>query len=113
MMFTSFASVVLVFGALGGLLWLLRRWGAAAGGRHIEVVETVPLAAGKCLSVVRVAGRAILLATSNDAVTLLSELDPAELERQREQVRAAPQGPRLLSPRRWIGRASPAVSGGT
>ena len=111
-MLTSFASVALVFGLLGGLLWLLRRWGGAAvHGRHIEVAETVPIAAGKYLSVVKIAGRAMLLATTRDAVTLLSELDPGELELQREQLQAAPEGPRLISPRRWIARASAAISG--
>lgn len=110
-MFTSFASVALVFGLLGGLLWLLRRRaGAPLRGRYIEVAETVPIAAGKYLSVVKVAGRAMLLATAGDAVTLLSELDSGELERPQEQLRAAPQGPLLLTTRRWIGRASAAVS---
>ena len=110
-MFTSVASVALVFGLLGGLLWLLRRWGGAAvSGRHIEVAETVPIAAGKYLSVVKVAGRVMLLATTSDAVTLLSELDPGELDRRQEQLRAAPEDPLLISPRRWIARASAAVS---
>lgn len=110
-MLTSFASVVLVFGLLGGLLWLLRRWGGApVRGRHIEVAETVPIAAGKYLSVVKVAGRVMLLATADDAVTLLSELDPGELERPQEQLQAAPEALRRISPRRWIARASAAVS---
>ena len=110
-MLTSFASVALVFGLLGGLLWLLRRWGGVgAHGRHIEVAETVPIAAGKYLSVVKIAGRAMLLATTRDAVTFLSELDPSELEPRRERLPAAPETPRLISPRRWIARASAAVS---
>jgi flagellar biogenesis protein FliO len=114
MMFTSIASVFLVFGVLGGLLRLLRRWGAnAISGLHIEVVETVPLAPGKCLSVVKVAGRAMLLATTNDAVTLLSELDPETLEGEREQLLEAPQNPQPFSARRWIGRALPVVSRST
>lgn len=103
-MLTSFASVALVFGLLGGLLWLLRRsGGAAASGRHIEVAETVPIAAGKYLSVVKVAGRALLLATTSDAVTLLTELDACRLECHKGPLDAAPRERHLLSPRRWIG----------
>jgi len=113
-MAASLTSVILVFGMLGGLLWMLRRWGSAPlRGRHIEVAETVPIAAGKSLSVVKVGGRVLLLATTNEGVTLLTELDPNELERPREDLTAKPQVPLLLSPRRWIGRATASVSRST
>jgi len=114
-MLTSVASVFFVFGVLGGLLLLLRRWsGAPVRGRHIEVVETVPLAAGKSLSVVKVAGRVVLLGHGAEAVTLISELDPGEFERGPQQAAGAAPGRRrpslrLAMPCRWIGRSSPAA----
>lgn len=79
-MWTPVVSLAFVFGLLGGVLWFLRRFGAAQRqGRHMSVIESVPLGPGKSLSLVRVAGRCFLVGTTKDQVSTLAELSPAEL----------------------------------
>ena len=79
-MWTSLLSLAFVFGLLGGVLWFLRRFGAARRqGRHMSVIESVPLGPGKSLSLVRVAGRCFLVGTTKDQVSTLTELSLTEL----------------------------------
>jgi flagellar protein FliO/FliZ len=59
--------------------------GSAAG--LLEVIARVPLEPRRSLYVVEVAGKALLVGTSEMGLTVLSELD-------REQVRAQPAAPR-------------------
>jgi flagellar biogenesis protein FliO len=79
--------VLLVFGLLGGLLWLAKRRGLAsfrvgvrAGGigRRMEVLERVPLTPQHALHLVRVADRTVLIATAPSSCTLLDA--PVALE---------------------------------
>ena len=80
-MLSSLLALMLVFGLLGGALFLLRRWGrATTKGHHLEVVETVALGPGKSLSVVAVGRRSFLLAATNDRISLVSELETSDLK---------------------------------
>ena len=72
--------VLLVFGLLGGLLWLAKRHGLASfrvgvraggNGRRMEVLERVPLTPQHALHLVRVADRTVLIATAPSSCTLL------------------------------------------
>jgi flagellar biosynthetic protein FliO len=76
------ASLVLVIGLLGGVLWWLRRLAPRAGaGRYIRVVESVPLGQAQSLHLVRVADRGLLVASSRDRCELVCELEsiPSDL----------------------------------
>ena len=80
-MLASIASLALVIGMLAGVLWWLRRLAPRAGaGKHIRVIESVPLGPGQSLYLVRLADRGLLVAASRDRCELLCELDslPAE-----------------------------------
>lgn len=80
-MLASIASLVLVIGMLAGVLWWLRRLAPRAGaGKHIRVVESVPLGPGQSLHLVRLADRGLLLAASRDRCELLCELDSLPVE---------------------------------
>ena len=80
-MLSSLLALMFVFGLLDGALFLLRRWGrATTKGQHLEVVETVALGAGKSLSLVAVGRRSFLLATTNDRISLVSELQTSDLK---------------------------------
>lgn len=101
-MLESLLALLFVFGLLAGALWLLRR--GAVGkvkGRHMEVIETVAVGAGKGLSIVRVGGRCFLLASGNEGVSMIAELDPAELpgaeQSESEQVRSRVVGKGLFA----------------
>ena len=85
-LFTSIAPLLLVLAMLAGLLWWLR-WTAGAqmrrgraSGRHIQVIETVELGPGRCLHLVELGGRGLLVASTSQRCDLLCELDsiPAE-----------------------------------
>ncbi len=80
--------VLLVFGLLGGLLWLAKNRGLAAfklgtrrtgNGRRLEVLERVPLTPQHALHLVRVADRTVLIATAPSSCTLLDT--PVALEK--------------------------------
>jgi flagellar biogenesis protein FliO len=89
--------VLLVFGLLGGLLWIARRRGLASfplgtrrngSGRRLEVLERVPLTAQHALHLVRVSDRTVLIATAPSSCTLLDA--PVSLEKAlRESPSAA------------------------
>lgn len=75
-MLTSIASLALVIGMLAGVLWWLRRLAPRAGtGRHLRVIESVPLGPGQSLHLVELAGRGLLVASSRDRCELLCEMD--------------------------------------
>ena len=79
-MLSSLLALIFVLGLLGGALVILRRWGRpAAKGHHLEVVETVTLGPGKSLSMVAVGPRRLLLAATNDRITLVGELAAGDL----------------------------------
>lgn len=82
-------AVLVVFGALGGALWALRRRGAAGwSGMHrkkvgrIEVIERVVLSPQHTLHLVRFGDRVLLVAAHAGGCTLLEtgawrDVDPA------------------------------------
>jgi len=78
---TSIASLALVVAMLAGVLWWLRRLAPRAGaGKHIRVVESVPLGPGQTLHLVRLADRGLVVAATRDRCELLCELDAAPAE---------------------------------
>ena len=73
----QFAGIAVTLVALAGLLWWLRRrglaqWrGVSPRARLMEVIESRALAPGHMLHLVRVADRAMALATHTGGCTLL------------------------------------------
>jgi flagellar biogenesis protein FliO len=72
----QFTAIGLTLALLAGSLWWLRRkglaqWGRARSGRMMEVIESRTLAPGHTLHLVRIADRALAVATHNGGCTLL------------------------------------------
>jgi flagellar biogenesis protein FliO len=88
----QFGAIALTLVLLSGTLWWLRRKGFTQFRRSrpdqlMEVIESRPLAPGHTLHLVRVADRAMALATHTGGCTLLetrawSELRPSTEARQ-------------------------------
>ena len=96
---TDLAALAVVFGILGFLWFLTRRAGVGTGGR-LRSLETLSLAPGRTLTVVRVGQRRLLLATTAQSVTQLAELDPAEWP---AETTPAAVGASALEPiQRWL-----------
>ena len=87
------AAVVLVLALLGGSLFWLRKRGAAAfsfsrlstaGPRRMQVLERLPLGPQHALHIVRVGGRALVVATAPTSCQLLCDVvcdvEAAEVE---------------------------------
>ncbi|MEM1415752.1 MAG: flagellar biosynthetic protein FliO [Myxococcota bacterium] len=77
---------LLSLGAVCLLAWVLLRWGAryrlgvGGRGRHLEVIERVPLDARRALVLVRVGESVLLLGVGEGAAPrLIKELPPGEL----------------------------------
>ena len=81
-------GVLVVFGLLGGTLWWLRRKGLAhavgitgrAKGNLLQSVASLPLSAGSVLHLVRIADRALLIASSPAGCHLVESGPWAPLE---------------------------------
>ena len=89
-LFASILPLVIVLGMLAGVLWWLR-WASRgqvgrASGRLIRVVETVDLGAGRCLHLVELGGRGLLLASTSQRCELISELETLPIEKPLEDV---------------------------
>ena len=79
-MLSSFAALLLVIGLLGGLSFVLRRWGRApSAGVHLSVIETLPLGQGRGMSLVRVGEKIFLVGVTNQGISLVSEIGDREL----------------------------------
>lgn len=84
--FLMFVQTIFALGLVCGLAYVLFRWvlprlGGAQFGNHIvRIVDRVPLDARKNLYVVEVAGRWLLIASSEAGVHIVSELDAAAAE---------------------------------
>lgn len=101
--FSLFVQTMLALALVCGLAYFLFRWVAprlqqatGGAGRMIRVVDRVSLDARKSLVVVEVAGRWLLVSSSEAGVHLISELDAAtaqeaadEIERMRPNLREA------------------------
>jgi flagellar biogenesis protein FliO len=84
------AMVLLVFGLLGGLLWVLKKRGMAAlplaalgmgrrrgaGNRRMEVLERMPLTPQHAIHLVRVSGKVVLIGTAPSSCTILDASVP-------------------------------------
>jgi flagellar biosynthetic protein FliO len=118
---TSALSLALVLAILAGLLWWVRRSNPLAPGlaRRLQIVETVALGPAHRLHLVRLAGRALLVAASRDRCELLCELEelPPAPETScpdaacRAETRLGAwfsQGSRRVSTRQAEARATPA-----
>jgi len=94
-------GVVLV--VMAGAAAVLRRSGVAgtaASGRRgsrgrlpVEVIARHGLSRGASVSVVRFGGRALVLGVTEHQVSLLTEIDPAELDAPSDDTVAGPAGP--------------------
>jgi flagellar protein FliO/FliZ len=94
--------VVVSLGVVLGVMWaaaaVLRRSGVAgtaASGRRgprrpVEVVTRHGLSRGASVTVIRLGGRALVLGVTDQHVTLLTEIDPAELDPP--NIHTAPDG---------------------
>ena len=90
--------VVLSLGIVLGLMWFVARASSRKlGGRSRSVVAVVarqPLSRGSSLAVVEVGERVLVVGVSDGGVSLLTEMDPAELtSRAPVQPERAPTDP--------------------
>jgi flagellar biosynthetic protein FliO len=89
----QFASIALTLGLLAGALWWLRRkgftqWKRSRPGQLMEVIESRPLGPGHTLHLVRVADRAMALATHGGGCTLLEARPWHEMRSAAPEVRS-------------------------
>jgi len=99
--------VVVSLGVVLVVMWgaaaVLRRSGVtgtvgigARGGRRkapVEVLARHGLSRGASVTVVRLGGRGLVLGVTDQHVTLLTEIDPAELDAAPDEQPAGPAGP--------------------
>jgi hypothetical protein len=89
-------GVLVVFGLLGATLWWLRRRGLAhftgiarrRKGGILQSVECLPLSAGNVLHLVRIADRAILIASSPAGCHVVESGHWAKLESRLSEVKS-------------------------
>jgi flagellar protein FliO/FliZ len=97
-------SLGVVLAVMAGAAAVLRRSGVAGtavagkrGGRRrsvpVEVLARHGLSRGAFVTVVRLGGRALVLGVTEHQVSLLTEVDPAELEVPAEETPVGPTGP--------------------
>ncbi len=77
--------LVVMFGLLYGVLWLVKRYTMPFSGKQIQsvkinVLSTQAIMPKKYLSVVKVQGKILLLGVSDHSVNLIKELDSVDLE---------------------------------
>ncbi len=82
----TFFAILLVFGLIFSLYILAQRFGPrlVAGGRPrmVRIVEATPLGDKRNLLVVEVQGRRYLLGSTNQSITLLTDVDTEETRLQ-------------------------------
>ena len=83
----SLLQTLLALAAVCILAWVVLKWGAKKGltfgarGRHIQLIERVPLDPRRSLSLVRVGGKILLIGVGDGAApVLLKELSEGDLE---------------------------------
>jgi flagellar biogenesis protein FliO len=96
-------SLAVVLGLMAGAGSVLRRSGlagtAVAGRRGlrrtlpVEIVARHGLSRGASVAVVRLGGRGLVLGVTDHQVTLLTEIDPAELDTPPAEQPAGPAAP--------------------
>jgi flagellar biosynthetic protein FliO len=81
-------GLVVVLGAIYGIHWLLKKWGAsrlqgvAGTSGVIDVVATTTLAQGRALHLVRVGGELVLVGATDQSITRIGEVDATVLGAQ-------------------------------
>jgi flagellar protein FliO/FliZ len=94
-------ATVLVVGLMLALAWFLRRYGrrlhASGGGRHLAVVETLPLGLKRSVSLLRCGDRFLVLGQSEQGLSALAEL-PASAFAEEQAAEAAAAAPREDAP---------------
>ena len=96
-------SLGVVLAVMAGAAAVLRRsgvTGTALSGRRgsrrtppVQVIARHGLSRGASLTVVRLGGRALVLGVTEHQVSLLTEIDPAELDSPNDEAAAGPAGP--------------------
>ncbi|HEV7535074.1 MAG TPA: flagellar biosynthetic protein FliO [Acidimicrobiia bacterium] len=95
-------SLGVVLAIMAGTAAVLRRsglTGTAGPGRRgvrrrpVEVLARHGLSRGASVTVVRLGGRGLVLGVTDHQVTLLTEIDPAELDAPPDDIAAGPAGP--------------------
>ena len=96
-------SLGVVLAVMAGAAAVLRRsgvTGTALSGRRgsrrtppVQVIARHGLSRGASLTVVRLGGRALVLGVTEHQVSLLTEIDPAELDSLNDEAAAGPAGP--------------------
>lgn len=84
------ASLVAVFALVVLAARFARRAGVSGEGAGLRVVDRIGITRETAVAVVEVAGRGLVIGTGTHGVTLLAELDPAELESARRVRRREP-----------------------
>lgn len=76
----TFGAVLVVLGLLAAALFVLRRLNRSTMcRRRIEVLETVPVAQGQSVALVRAGSRCFIVGATSGQVCLISELDWADV----------------------------------
>ena len=96
-------SLGVVLAVMAGAAAVLRRsgvTGTALSGRRgsrrtppVQIIARHGLSRGAFLTVVRLGGRALVLGVTEHQVSLLTEIDPAELDSPNDEAAAEPAGP--------------------
>ncbi len=80
--FQTFFAILLVFGLIFSLYILAQRFGPrlVGGGRTrlVRIVEAIPLGDKRNLVIIEVQGRRYLLGSTNQSITLLTDVDTEE-----------------------------------
>jgi flagellar biogenesis protein FliO len=93
--FVMILETMLALGLVCGLAYVVFRWvlprlnAARSAGSMVRVVDRIGLDARKSLMVIEVAGRWLLIATSEAGVQLVSELDAETAERAADEIERA------------------------
>ena len=80
------ASLVVVVALAVLAARFARRAGVRGGGADLHVVERAGLSRDASVAVVEVAGRALVIGVTAHGVSLLTELEPGELDERRARV---------------------------
>ena len=77
--FRTIASLVLILLVIVGLVWFLRKAGLSGtsriGGGSMDLLEALPIGQGRSLVLVRVMEKVLVLAQTQQIITLLAEID--------------------------------------
>jgi flagellar protein FliO/FliZ len=77
--------LVVMIGCLWGISVYLKKMmkgsGGKKSGRHIRVLENCYVGVKKSISLVQVPGSVLVIGLSGDRITLLSKIDPGELNK--------------------------------